>query len=340
MEKIQAATARSIGQYLKFQLPASIQRFRRVSSLVDDLSWEWLRSLLPSVCDLSDVLCRDQRNPPHLLGGELNELMRWKLLKERFRPRLQQLIKSNPAALVKETTAAAFQLLETKISAESIKKSIECLNGLAGVGPATASAILSVRYPSSCPFMAEAAVAAALNSANYNMKDYLALTGALTEKVAVLNKSLASLQSLAPATSDRIVQRFDCDLCVECLWSEKAAQLKPSPLTTIPAKKRGRDTDTNASVTAPIPVPVPVRKATANGNLLSAVNTSNSTSTGTYTGISSSTGAGSNTSDKADAEPVEGSLDSISSSSQIKKSRKPSAASRSQLSSSTAPSYR
>ncbi|GFF39228.1 hypothetical protein IFM51744_06510 [Aspergillus udagawae] len=89
----------------------------------------------------------------YLEKDELVQLMEWKLKHGVYRPTLLGLVRSNQAALVRRTTASAFAAVPASADAEAEseldsafpKQSLEALTApLRGVGPATASLILSV----------------------------------------------------------------------------------------------------------------------------------------------------------------------------------------------------
>jgi hypothetical protein len=67
-----------------------------------------------------------------------------------FRPKLLSLVQSNPADVVKETTASAF-----KIISEQPVPALKILTSLKGIGPATASLLLSVAAPDVVPFFSD-----------------------------------------------------------------------------------------------------------------------------------------------------------------------------------------
>lgn len=93
----------------------------------------------------------------------------------KFRPQLEQLAASNSSDIVKSTTTEAFSLLNDSTSIDSAKESLSKLNSLKGIGPATASAILSLFSPDSLPFMSDEALqfAAGLNEKpKYTVKEW------------------------------------------------------------------------------------------------------------------------------------------------------------------------
>lgn len=86
-----------------------------------------------------------------LSHDELKKLMKWKLKKGKFRPTLQKLINENDPKSVSSVTKEAFKLvldsvkdLDEDTYVKLIKTSLTILVKLRGVGPATASLILSL----------------------------------------------------------------------------------------------------------------------------------------------------------------------------------------------------
>ncbi|KAF3039189.1 hypothetical protein E8E12_006806 [Didymella heteroderae] len=92
----------------------------------------------------------------HLLKADIEKLVEWKLatvdpIKRKhgtFRPTLMNLVKSNPADAVKETTQLAFAETDPL-------RALKTLTSLRGIGPATASLLLSVHQPDSVPFFSD-----------------------------------------------------------------------------------------------------------------------------------------------------------------------------------------
>ncbi|KAL4914242.1 hypothetical protein BDW62DRAFT_213656 [Aspergillus aurantiobrunneus] len=92
----------------------------------------------------------------HLSKGEVVKLMEWKLKHGIYRPTLLSLVRSNQEKSIQNATSSAFSQLQGSASTssaldgkdgrfQSVQKNLESLtNPLRGVGPATASLILSV----------------------------------------------------------------------------------------------------------------------------------------------------------------------------------------------------
>jgi hypothetical protein len=66
-----------------------------------------------------------------------------------FRPKLLALVQSNSANVIQDTTKAAFKVLPDIIAA------LKVLVALKGIGPATASLLLSVAAPDTVPFFSD-----------------------------------------------------------------------------------------------------------------------------------------------------------------------------------------
>ncbi|KAI9727097.1 MAG: hypothetical protein M1828_007298 [Chrysothrix sp. TS-e1954] len=106
----------------------------------------------------ASIKARSTQTRSHLEKAELVELMRWKLKHGTYRPRLLSLIESNDAATVRETTRDAFSKLPVGAASDFDKACLDTLDSLTqlkGVGPATASLILSCYLPDTIPFFSD-----------------------------------------------------------------------------------------------------------------------------------------------------------------------------------------
>ncbi|KDN50804.1 hypothetical protein K437DRAFT_254974 [Tilletiaria anomala UBC 951] len=102
----------------------------------------------------------------YLTKEDIVKLMKWKLARGKFRPTLMSLVSSNDSKDVEAITKEALQL-GTAAPSKVMNKLCE----LKGVGPATASAILSTYAFEDVPFLSdEASLAMGLGTPKYTAK--------------------------------------------------------------------------------------------------------------------------------------------------------------------------
>lgn len=99
---------------------------------------DWYQSELPPLLR--------SRTPMHVELAELARVTEWKMKRGTFRGRNLFLVTSNDPLLVVETSQNAFALMPDP------RKPVTLLTKLAGVGPATASAVLAAVKPEVYPF--------------------------------------------------------------------------------------------------------------------------------------------------------------------------------------------
>ncbi|MBW3572165.1 MAG: hypothetical protein KY467_13780 [Gemmatimonadetes bacterium] len=89
------------------------------------------------------------RRPAHVTHEELVRVTEWKMARGIFRPRNLVLVRGNPAGAVEKTSTAALAAIPDD------RRPIALLAELAGVGPATASAVAAAAAPDVYPFFDE-----------------------------------------------------------------------------------------------------------------------------------------------------------------------------------------
>lgn len=118
-----------------------------------------------------------------LTNGELAAVVEWKLARGTWRPRLLDFAKAARQSDVAAAAAAAAEALE----AGEVGAAVDALCVLKGVGPATATALLSAADPS-IPFLSDEALVAVLGAREYSKPAALRVTEALRERAAELNE--------------------------------------------------------------------------------------------------------------------------------------------------------
>lgn len=151
------------------------------------------------------------RTPAHITLRELQALVVYKLAFGQNRPTLCALIKKNSAAKVKNASERALALsLEDGDWAE-IEKAMNILCELKGVGPATASLILSLLYPATIPFFSDEATIDVLapsggrRGIKYTAKTYKALYDALDAISASINRNAPTEDPIRRGELERVI---------------------------------------------------------------------------------------------------------------------------------------
>ncbi|KAK9794651.1 hypothetical protein WJX73_010280 [Symbiochloris irregularis] len=134
----------------------------------------------------------EQADQPCLKGEELAKLVDWKLKRGKWRPRLLDFVKSNHEDAVKATSGDAFALVRIQsqhtVTQQQVVKAIAALSKLKGVGPATASAAISL-YNKRLPFMSDEAIAVTTSAKpRYTVEEYLDVVKALQQKADKLSQ--------------------------------------------------------------------------------------------------------------------------------------------------------
>jgi hypothetical protein len=122
------------------------------------------------------------RVPAHITLEDLVRVTEWKMTRGVWRGRNLVLVKGNDPEAVVDTSARALAL------APDPKRPITVLASLAGVGPATASAVAAAAFPATYPFFDEIAAAQApgLGTVAYTAAYYGRFADALRRRAEAL----------------------------------------------------------------------------------------------------------------------------------------------------------
>ncbi|KAK4801203.1 hypothetical protein SAY86_021690 [Trapa natans] len=156
------------------------------------------------------LLLRSRSPSPHITKSELSQLMKWKLTRGKWRPRLMDFVSSLDEAVVETASQKAFGALP------DISKAVSELVVLKGVGPATASAILAAYAPEIAPFMSDEAMEAVLGSSkDYSSKQYLLLVEKLQTKAKELS---TDAESFTPSDVERAL--WSCAIAAKLRYAQ------------------------------------------------------------------------------------------------------------------------
>lgn len=135
---------------------------------------QWYRQELPSILAA--------REPKLATIDELIQVTEWKMARGVWRQRNLVLVRSNTPESVEKTSRDAFSQVPDPI------RPIAALSKLAGVGPATASALLSAATPAIYPFFDDlvAEQIPSLGKVDYTPKYYASYSDAIRERASAL----------------------------------------------------------------------------------------------------------------------------------------------------------
>ncbi|KAF9693879.1 hypothetical protein EKO04_008294 [Ascochyta lentis] len=149
----------------------SLAQFKAVLARYPDVAPPGLSELDSFRYDALPARLAEMGGNASLQKEEVVKLVEWKLKHGTYRPTLLSLVQSNPAALIQSTTHSAFTSLllandnnttnnyedkdENGDAEQDVLAAIKTLTPLRGIGPATASLLLSVFAPATVPFFGD-----------------------------------------------------------------------------------------------------------------------------------------------------------------------------------------
>eukprot|EP01059_Diplonema_ambulator_P011521 TRINITY_DN21473_c0_g1_i1.p2 TRINITY_DN21473_c0_g1~~TRINITY_DN21473_c0_g1_i1.p2 ORF type:complete len:213 (+),score=75.93 TRINITY_DN21473_c0_g1_i1:1313-1951(+) len=147
--------------------------------------------------------------------GDLERAMRWKLTRGQWRPKLMDLVRTNKAEDVSERCKAANRYLGDK----EVRKALKEYSSLKGIGPATASLLLSLACDY-CPFMSDEAYEASMGKKikRYSEAEYLEYQAVVAAKATELDVSAAYVE--------------------KALWAQHMSYLSSEPSSEEPRTKK------------------------------------------------------------------------------------------------------
>jgi len=112
---------------------------------------------------------REEGGELYLEKEEVERLIRWKLKHGKFRPSLLGLVSSNTESQIRAATVSGFALLSQDTAVKTgVLPALDKLTVLKGIGPASASLLLSVCRPESVPFFSDEAFRWVMTGVDYS----------------------------------------------------------------------------------------------------------------------------------------------------------------------------
>lgn len=166
----------------------------------------WYRSALPALLA--------ERDPASVTREELERVTRWKMKRGVWRERNRLLVAGNEPKIVKQLSREAFAAVPDP------RRPISILSQLAGVGPATASALLAAHRPDVYPFFDElvAQQIPELGAVSFTPAYYQRYAARLRERTELLNERCRK-------------HRWTVQEVSQALWAASGGKVgaKPSP---------------------------------------------------------------------------------------------------------------
>ncbi len=161
----------------------------------------WYREELPGLITA--------RKPPSITLAELERATVWKMKRGVWRERNRLLVIGNPSARVKQASQDAFAAVPDP------RKPVDLLSTLAGVGPATSSAVLAAYAPAVYPFFDElvAGQIPQLGKVAFTAAYYQRYAAALRERAVKLNEQCKHHEWTAHELS-------------QALWAESGGKIR------------------------------------------------------------------------------------------------------------------
>lgn len=148
------------------------------------------------------------KSQSYLQKDDLLKLVDWKLSHGKFRPSLRKLVDSNSPETITETTGRAISLLHSK--PEDVKAPLNILCELKGIGPATASLVLSCADPEGTVFFGDEVMEWVRprpgETLKYSVKEYLELWGEVREVKGELGLTATEIEKAGFVFGKRLVE--------------------------------------------------------------------------------------------------------------------------------------
>jgi hypothetical protein len=185
--------------------------------------------------------------------GDLDTIVSWKFVVGKARPSIRKLVQSNPEGEVYSFTDKAIRMARiTRVndSDKTISEALEELEKLSGIGPATASAVVTLFNPSVFCFMYDEVIDCFMPQRDYKRSTYLSVRKECQRIANALNAASSS-SSWTPARVATVLWTACRDCALEGTCSKQRATREKSQEAKKPPPSRRKSDETKVSATRP-----------------------------------------------------------------------------------------
>ncbi|CAO2658732.1 Nn.00g064550.m01.CDS01 [Neocucurbitaria sp. VM-36] len=240
----------------------SLQAFNDVLSRYPSSVSEKLEELDTLRYDTIPAKVASRQDGAILTKDEVEKLVEWKLKHGTFRPKLLSLVQSNTVETIEDTAKRAYRSLMNADA--SPLPALKVLTELKGIGPATASLLMSVMRPETVPFFSDELFRWCCwdeagspggwgRKIKYNVKEYEQLSARVQEIVKRLGVRAVDVEKVAwvlgkdkvNVTDGEEGEREQSDIKGDDV--EDTKEVVKEKTSKKPAKKLSDDVKTNSS---------------------------------------------------------------------------------------------
>jgi hypothetical protein len=189
----------------------------------------------------------------NLTLSDLDTIVSWKFTVGKARPSIRKLVQSNPEEGVYAFTDKAIRMARITRATDSDKRISECLEELeklSGIGPATASAVLTLFNPSVFCFMYDEVIDCFMPQRDYKRSTYLSVRKEC-ERIANALNAASSSSSWTPARVATVLWTACRDCAIHGTSSKQPAAGDNTQEDKKPPASQRKTAETKESATRP-----------------------------------------------------------------------------------------
>ena len=208
---------------------------------------------LPNLHELDQQLMA-LSNKEVMTKRDLDAVVSWKFVVGKARPSIRKLVQSNADKVVDQHTRQAICTAKNihqqkQENEEEINKALAEMEQLKGIGPATASAVLSLVNPSVFCFMYDEVIDCFMPQRDYKRSTYLAVRSEC-QKIAITLNDAGSSSSWTPSRVATVLWTACRDCAIHGASTEQPQDGDKHPKAETPSSRR-KSSNTTESSTRP-----------------------------------------------------------------------------------------